>query len=258
VIGDRQNVEFTRIAMSLGFRPPEQIGQFDLLPVLIRDRDDRRILFNLPRDCVREVPIVHPEYSQIEQLKLKWYAVPCLTGMIMTIGGIDYPCSPFSGFYMATEIASRDFADQKRYDLLPVVGQSLGSNVNRVGDNLWKDKALTELNIAVLHSFRTAGISIVDHHLASKQFMEFHQREQSNGRNVAGDWRWVVPPQAAAACEVFHLRMKNFHPVPNYYNSRADDGLRLMPFYGDQYRSRVQSAYDRVTRRWKLWKRLAW
>jgi nitric-oxide synthase len=52
--------------------------------------------------------------------------------------------------------------------------------------------------------------------------------------------------------------MKNFHPVPNYYTSRADDGLRLMPFYGDQYRTRVQSAYDRVTRRWKLWKRLAW
>jgi hypothetical protein len=61
-----------------------------------------------------------------------------------------------------------------------------------------------------------------------------------------------------SSCEVFHLRMKNFHPVPNYYTSRADDGLRLMPFYGDQYRTRVQSAYDRVTRRWKLWKRLAW
>jgi nitric-oxide synthase, bacterial len=258
VIGDRQNVEFTRVAMSLGFRPPEQIGQFDLLPVLIRNRDDRRILFNLPQDCVREVPITHPQYAQIEQLKLKWYAVPCLTGMIMTIGGIDYPCSPFSGFYMATEIASRDFADQKRYDLLPVVGQSLGYTNNRGGDNLWKDKALTELNIAVLHSFRSAGISIVDHHLASKQFMEFHQREQSSGRNVAGDWRWIVPPQAAAACEVFHLRMKNFHPVPNYYNSRADDGLRLMPFYGDQYRNRFQAASDRVTRRWKLWKRLAW
>ena len=258
VIGDRQNVEFTRIAMSLGFRPPDQIGQFDLLPVLMRDRDDRRILFNLPRDCVREVPIVHPQYAQIEQLNLRWYAVPCLTGMIMTIGGIDYPCSPFSGFYMATEIASRDLADQKRYDLLPVVGQSLGYDINRGGDNLWKDKALTELNVAVLHSFRSAGISIIDHHLASKQFMEFHQREQSNGRNVAGDWRWVVPPQAAAACEVCHLRMKNFHPVPNYYNSRADDGLRLMPFYGDQYRNRIQSAYDRVTRRWKLWKRLAW
>jgi nitric-oxide synthase, bacterial len=258
VIGDRQNVEFTRIAMSLGFRLPEQMGQFDLLPVMIRDRNDRRILFRLPDNCVREVSIVHPQYAQIEQLNLKWYAVPCLSGMIMTIGGIDYPCAPFSGFYMATEIASRDLADQKRYDLLPTVGRNLGYNIDRVGDSLWKDKALTELNIAVLHSFRSEGISIVDHHLASRQFIEFHQREQSSGRNVAGDWRWIVPPQAAAACEVFHLRMKNFHPVPNYYASRVDDGLRLMPFYGDQYRNRLQSAYDRVTRRWKLWKRLAW
>jgi nitric-oxide synthase len=145
VVGDRQNVEFTRIAMSLGFRPPDQIGQFDLLPVLMRDRDDRRTLFDMPKDFIREVPIVHPEYNQIEQLKLKWYAVPCLSGMIMTIGGIDYPCAPFSGFYMGTEIASRDFADQKRYDLLPVVAQSLGYSINKIGDNLWKDKALTEL-----------------------------------------------------------------------------------------------------------------
>jgi nitric-oxide synthase len=258
VLGDRQNVEFTRIAMSLGFRPPAQIGQFDLLPILMRDRNDRRILFELPKDAMREVSIVHPQYDQIEELKLKWYAVPCLSGMIMTIGGIDYPCAPFNGFYMGTEIASRDFADQRRYDLLPAFAQSLGYNIGKVGDNLWKDKALTELNIAVLHSFRSAGISIVDHHLASKQFIEFHHREQSSGRKVAADWRWIVPPQASSSCEVFHLRMKNFHPVPNYYTSRADDGLRLMPFYGDQYRTRVQSAYDRVTRRWKLWKRLAW
>jgi nitric-oxide synthase len=258
VIGDRQNVEFTRIAMSLGFRPPEQLSQFDLLPVLMRDRNDRRILFDLPKDAIREVAIVHPQYNQIAELKLKWYAVPCLSGMILTIGGIDYPCAPFNGFYMGTEIASRDFADQKRYDLLPCVAQSLGYNLSKVGDNLWKDKALTELNIAVLHSFRSAGISIVDHHLASKQFIEFHHREQSSGRKVAGDWRWIVPPQASSSCEVFHLRMRNFHPVPNYYVSRADDGLRLMPFYGDQYRSRVQAAYDRITRRWKLWKRLAW
>src|ERR1700722_5829417 len=54
VVGDRQNVEFTRIAMSLGFRPPDQMGQFDLLPVLMRDRDDRRILLDLPRDFIRE------------------------------------------------------------------------------------------------------------------------------------------------------------------------------------------------------------
>ncbi len=159
---------------------------------------------------------------------------------------------------MSTEIASRDLADKKRYDLLPIVARKLGYEIDRHGTALWRDKTLTELNVAVAHSFKSAGISMVDHHLASTQFMEFHHREQINGRQVAGDWRWIVPPQASARCEVFHLRMRNFHPVPNYYNSRADDGLRLMPFYGDVYRSRLESAYDRVVRRWKLWKRLAW
>jgi nitric-oxide synthase, bacterial len=258
VVGDRQNVEPTRIAISLGFKPPGDISPFDMLPVLIRDRHDRRILFDLPKDCIREVPIVHPEFAEIGQLNLRWYALPCLSGMIMTIGGIDYPCAPFSGFYMSTEIASRDLADKRRYDLLPIVARKLGYEIDKQGTVLWRDKTLTELNVAVLHSFKLAGVSMVDHHFASSQFMEFHHREQANGRQVAGDWRWIVPPQASASCEVFHLRMRNFHPVPNYYNSRADDGLRLMPFYGDLYRSRLESAYDRVVRRWKLWKRLAW
>lgn len=258
VVGDRQNVEFTRIAISLGFRPPAETGRFDLLPVLIRDRYDRRLLFELPIDCIRQVPIVHPENTGIGELNLKWYAVPCVSGMIMTIGGIDYPCAPFSGFYMSTEIASRDFADKKRYDLLPAVAEKLGYNLGKNGTALWADKTLTELNIAVLHSFKAAGLSIIDHHVADSLYMEFHHREQINGRQVAGDWRWIVPPQASAACDVFHLRMRNFHPVPNFYNSRADDGLRMMPFYGDTYRNRLEMAHDRVSRRWKLWKRLAW
>ena len=53
------------------------------------------------------------------------------------------------------------------------------------------------------------------------------------------------------------MRMKNFHRVPNDFRRRADDGLRLMPFYRDQYRGGC-SRLRRVMRRWKLWKRLAW
>ena len=200
---------------------------------MIRDRKERRAVFDLPQDCLREVPIVHPEYTGICELGLKWYAVPCVSNMILTIGGIDYPCERSSGFYMSTEIASRDFADKKRYNLLPTVAQALGYNRKHGGTALWRDMALTELNVAVLHSFKSAGVTIVDHHTASNQFMEFHQREQASGRRVAADWRWVVPPQASAGCDVFHLRMRNFYPVPNYYNTRADDGLRLMPYYGD-------------------------
>ncbi len=95
-------------------------------------------------------------------------------------------------------------------------------------DSLWKDWALTELNTAVPHSFQEAGVTILDHHAASDQFLRFQQREQAAGRCAAGDWRWIVPPQASSSCEVFHLRMGNFHPVPNFYRDRGEDGLCMM------------------------------
>jgi nitric-oxide synthase len=258
VLGDRQNVEVTRIAQSLGWQMPETPGRFDLLPFLLRDAQDRRHMFTLPSSAWREIPITHPDRPEIGALGLRWYAVPCVSGMILSIGGIDYPCAPFNGFYMGTEIASRNFADRKRYDLLPEVAQALGLATDPSASPLWKDTALTELNRAVLHSYRAAGVTMVDHHAASAQFMEFHGREQAQGRRVAADWRWIVPPQASAAQDVFHLRMKNFHPVPNFYNARRDDGRWLMPFYGDRHQSRAARAYDRIRRRWKLWKRMAW
>lgn len=229
-----------------------------MLPFILRDRDDRRHLFTLPASAYREIQIGHPDHPGISELGLRWYAVPCVSGMILSIGGIDYPCAPFNGFYMCTEIASRNLADKKRYDLLQEVGQALGLETGSATSPMWKDIALTELNRAVQHSYRMAGVTMVDHHAASEQFMEFHGREQSSGRRVAADWRWIVPPQASAAHDVFHLRMKNFHPVPNFYNARRDDGRWLMPFYGDRHQSRTQRALDRITRRWKLWKRMAW
>lgn len=258
VLGDRQSVEATRIAQSLGWQAPEAKGPFDLIPYVIRDARDRRTIHSLPVQAVREVAIVHPDHPGLAALGLRWYAVPCISGMILTIGGLDYPCAPFNGFYMGTEIASRDFADRRRYDLLPAVARALGLDPDAAGPPLWRDTALTELNRAVLHSFKAAGVTMVDHHSASAQFMEFHQREQVAGRRVAADWRWIVPPQAAAGTEVFHLKMRNFHPVPNFYFTRADDGLRLMPWYGDTLQSRAARSWDRVKRRWKLWKRMAW
>jgi nitric-oxide synthase len=75
---------------------------------------------------------------------------------------------------------------------------------------------------------------------------------------VSGDWRWLVPPQASGSTDIFHLRIRNRHDVPNYYVSRAADGKFLMPFYGNRYQSRMARNWDRVRRRWKLWKRMAW
>lgn len=253
--GDRQNAEATRLARSMGWRPEGSPGAFDLLPYFVRDAEDRRVMIEPPRDRIREIPVVHPCSEGLSALGLRWYSVPVVSDMILTIGGIDYPCAPFNGFYVCTEIASRNFADAQRYDLLPQVAAALHIDVRTP---FWRDEALTELNRAVLHSFASANATMIDHHAASSQFMAFHRREQAAGRRVAADWRWIVPPQAGAACDVFHLKMRNFHPVPNYYRDRAGDGLRLMPWYGDGYRRPAAVWLDRIMRRWKIWKRMAW
>jgi nitric-oxide synthase len=117
---------------------------------------------------------------------------------------------------------------------------------------------LTELNRAVVHSFARAGVTLVDHHAASAQFMEFHARETAEGRSVSAEWGWIVPPQAPASCEVFHLAMTDLGAVPNSYRSRSEDGSMLMPYYGDAQRSRLAARLDRSWRRWKLRGRSVW
>ena len=96
---------------------------------------------------------------------------------------------------------------------------------------------------------------MVDHHTASEQFMEFAQRERASGRPVSADWSWIVPPQAGSACPVFHMKMEDYHVVPNYYLSRAMDGALLYPNYDDEERSRFRRRWDRVKRRYRRWRR---
>lgn len=252
VLGDPANAEMTRIAMAMGWQPPERPGGFDLLPLLLRDRQGRRRIYETPAAVVRQVPITHPEHVALGDLGLRWYAVPVVSDMILTIGGIDYPCAPFNGWYMATEIASRNLVDPFRYDLMEPAARSL--EIDR-GDVLWRDRVLTELNRAVLHSFAQAGVTIVDHHLASEQYMEFDRAERANDRIPSGDWDWIVPPQASAACEVFHHGMQDLHDVPNYYRSRTSDGAELRVSHATEWRGRMVSRFERVRRRWRNWRR---
>src|ERR1700680_2709349 len=60
--------------------------------------------------------------------------------------------------------------------------------------SLWKDRALVELNAAVLHSFAQAGVAMVDHHTVARQFMLHQEREMKAGRTTNADWSWIVPP----------------------------------------------------------------
>ena len=248
VTGDRRSIEATRIARTLGWEAPQTRGPFDILPVMIRDGAGHRHLFTLPDDLVREVAITHRDFPALAQLGLRWYAVPIVSDMILTIGGIEYPCAPFNGFYMCSEIASRNLADRGRYDLLADVARCLGL-CTAAGDAFWRDSALTELNRAVQTSFHDAGVTMVDHHTAGDQFMQFLAREGAAGRQVSANWMWLVPPQASAASEIFHLDTTDLKAVPNFYRNRSVDGRGLSPHRDNRPTSRIWRALDHFRQR---------
>jgi nitric-oxide synthase len=116
-------------------------------------------------------------------------------------------------------------------------------------DPLWRDRTLTEMNAAVLQSYGTAGVTLLDHHTAARDFMKFRSDESAQGRFLHADWSWIVPPQASAATPPFHIQMHDEAAVPNYYHSWVKDGWRMLPFDGDVSRSRL-SGHIRDARRW--------
>ncbi len=228
VLGDPKNVRLTALALELGWRPPTERGRFDLLPWIIAGRDGAPRLFPLPPGFVREVPLRHPEHAWFEKLGLRWYAVPAISDRVFRAAGTDFPAAPFNGWYMGTEIGARNLADRDRYDQLPVIAEKLGLDRRRPR-SLWQDRALVELNVAVLHSFEAEGVKLVDHHAASAEVMKFLEREQKSGREVSARWDWIIPPLSPATTEVFHTPMREFALSPDFH-AREPDATPGCPF----------------------------
>jgi len=209
-------VEVTALARALGWPGAGPVGSFDVLPLLVQGVGGPVSLYQLPGDAVLQVAIRHPEYAWFADLGLRWYAVPVISDMYLDIGGVCYPAAPFNGWYMCTEIGSRDLGDTGRYNQLPVIADRMG--LSTASDRtLWKDRAMTELNLAVLHSFSAAGVTISDHHTESVRFLQHIEREERCGRACPADWTWIVPPAASSATAVFHRYYQNFDQTPNYY-----------------------------------------
>jgi nitric-oxide synthase len=217
VLGDPQYADFTELALRLGWRrgKPGPRTEFDILPLLISRGSGQPQVFELPDDATHEVPISHPSYEWFADLGLRWHAVPAISNMCLEIGGVCYSAAPFNGWYMGTEIGARNLADTERYDLLPVIAERLGYDTtdNR---NLWRDRAIVELNLAVLHSFDQARVTITDHHTESRRFLTYLEQEQNCGRTVAADWSWIVPPISGSSTPVFHRYYDQDEQTPAY------------------------------------------
>lgn len=213
VIGDPDSVRFTKICEQLGWKG--QGTAYDLLPLVVSVDGGEPQWFPVPRHIVMEVEIRHSAYPKINELGLQWYAVPIISDMQLEIGGIIYTAAPFNGWYMGTEIGARNLADETRYNMLPEIAAAMGLATEHAS-SLWKDRALVELNAAVLESYKSQGVSIVDHHTAAQQFQRFEHKEQGAGREVTGRWSWLIPPISPAATHIFHSSYEDKQLSPNY------------------------------------------
>lgn len=186
-----------------------------MLPIVVNAPGEDPQLFVLPDDLVLRVKLMHPKFDWFEQLGLQWYALPAVSSMKFDVGGLEFPACPFSGWYMDTEIAVRDLCDAHRYNILNTVAEHLGldcsSNVS-----LWRDRAVTEINTAVLYSFQRANVTIVDHFTAADSFMKHLENEYRLRGGCPADWVWIVPPISGSLLPVFHQEMLSYELKPGY------------------------------------------
>jgi len=231
-VGDPRNEQFTAAMRGFGWRGKGEA--FDVLPLAIETPAEGVRLYELPERAILEVPLSHPEYGWFAELGLRWHAVPAIANMRLAIGGLQYPLAPFNGWYLGTEIGARNLSDTDRYNMLPVVAARMGLETSRES-TLWRDRALVELNRAVLHSFERSGMRISDHHTESARFLTHLRSEERAGRRVPADWTWIVPPMSGGITPVFHRYYEELDLRPNFYldpesQALSQQGTRACPF----------------------------
>jgi nitric-oxide synthase len=233
VVGDPDNADFTDAARLLGWSGGTG-GRFDVLPLVIQMPGEQPRIYELPPDAVAEVPISHPEFDWFTELGLRWHAFPSASDQRLEIGGVSYPAAPFSAWYTAAEVGARNLSDANRYDMLPAIGEAMG--LDTANDrSLWRDRAMLELVTAVLHSFDRAGVSVIDHHFAARQFVKHEAREQAAGRITPAHWELIVSPLAGSADAIWQRRYEplvlrpNFFAQPALWGAGSGDSCQFAP-----------------------------
>ncbi|XP_018409777.1 PREDICTED: nitric oxide synthase, brain [Nanorana parkeri] len=213
VLGDPANVELTEICIQQGWKAPR--GRFDILPLVLQAEGNDPELFEIPPEMIMEVQIRHPKFEWFKELDLKWYGLPAVSSLLLEIGGLEFTACPFSGWYMGTEIGVRDYCDNSRYNILEEVAKKMNLDTRKMS-SLWKDQALVEINIAVLYSFQSDKITIVDHHSATESFIKHMENEYRCRGGCPADWVWIVPPMSGSITPVFHQEMLNYRLSPSF------------------------------------------
>ncbi|CAL8084386.1 unnamed protein product [Orchesella dallaii] len=213
VVGDPISIEFTEVCTKLGWKGKGT--KWDILPLVLSSDGHDPEYFEIPSELILEIPIVHPNFEWFAEMDIRWYALPAVSSMLFDCGGLEFTACPFNGWYMGTEIGCRDLGDVHRYNMLEEVAIRMGLDIKNP-TTLWKDRAIVELNLAVLYSYQRAGVTVVDHHTASESFMKHYENEMRMRGGCPADWVWIVPPMSGSATPVFHQEMALYHLKPSY------------------------------------------
>lgn len=222
--GDPKSIEMTKLAHHLNWQSPHT--DFDVLPLMYRINQQRPKIHQYPKELIKEINITHKQYPKLASLQLKWYAVPIISNMDLEIGGIYYHTAPFNGWYMETEIGVRNFTDEYRYNKLKDIAEAFDFDTTTTS-SYWRDRALVEFNYAIYHSYKEAGVAIVDHYNASKQFKKFEENECKANRKVTGKWSWLAPPLSPSLVHNYHKGYDNEMRSPNFLYRQNQKGCPM-------------------------------
>ena len=211
VLGDPANVNITKLLIEEElWIPPQNKTKFDVLPLVLKlPNNEHPFVYELPREVVHEVHIEHPAYPSVKDLGLKWAAVPAITNIMMNLGGIKYPCTPFNGWFLSTEVV-RNLIE--RYDVIPLLAPIFGIDLD---DKLVKIKVSAELETAVLHSFERERFTVVDPIGVGESFLTHCKRERESGRECPAQWSWIGG-LLGPTNPTWHLEMRDFKKWPQY------------------------------------------
>ncbi|SMQ51195.1 unnamed protein product [Zymoseptoria tritici ST99CH_3D7] len=224
VLGDPANLQLTKDITELGWCPPTFRTRWDLLPIVAMAEGDEPYWLEVAEKDFPLVPIAHPQLRlQFEKLGLRWVPAPALSRLGFDIGGVQYTAAPFIGWFMDAEIGVRNLADTFRYNALPQVAVALNwirseHEIDRLPEYerlAVLSRAQTELNFAVYHSFKTAGVAMSDTLSASTMYCNYDDEHfRAKGFRLPSNPYWLAPPQGSIVPIWHRGGAPNYQPSP--------------------------------------------
>lgn len=106
VLGDPVDVDFTEMLQKrFGWIPPDPKTAWDVLPILMQlDETKCPELFKLPSTHVPIVHVRHPDMPGLNSLNLRWFGIPVVSSLELTIGGLQFTAIPFLGWFADNEV----------------------------------------------------------------------------------------------------------------------------------------------------------